>query len=165
MNGNLMMSSKSLRNIRRQYGERNARPEVAGQREFFDINRQRIEVQPELRKKNPKPRINPEDPYAHLGPIGYKRNTYQFRGENKKDNNIYGSQHIKKTCWLEEMRRRVIAERQGISSAVDETSVAGKAELFYLQGARDHKNKYFKHRDDRTWTSTSKTPSQLSSKA
>jgi hypothetical protein len=111
--------------------------------DFFDIKRPKLKYPEEL-EKHPRPiTYRTDDPYAHLGRIGYTSNRYQFRGTNKDDNNIYGGQHMKKTLWLEEMRRRIIAENHGITADVDDASIAGTAEAYYLK-SREKRNPHYK---------------------
>lgn len=148
MNDNLT-SSKSWRTLRREIGEKNASTtadsvsdEQSG--DFFDIKRPKLKY-PEILEKHPRPiSYRVDDPYAHLGRIGYTANRYQFRGPNKEDNNIYGGQHMKKTLWLEEMRRRIIAEQHGITADVDDSSIAGTADAYYLR-SREKRNPHFSH--------------------
>lgn len=162
----ILTSSKSWRNQRRELGERNAgsrADEVAegATGDFFDIKRPRLKY-PQVLEKHTQPiQYAWDDPYQHMGRIGYARNTYQFRGTNKDDNNIYGSQHMKKTLWLEEMRRRIIAEQHGINADVDETTIAGTASAFYLN-TREKRNKYLKR--DNQVAQVWKIPTPVSSK-
>jgi len=109
--------------------------------DFFDVKRPKIKY-PEVLEKHPQQQeYKWSDPYQHMGPIGYTKNRYQFRGQNKDDNNIYGGQHMKKTAWLEEMRRRIIAEKEGISADIDDSSIAGTASAFHVS-TREKRNKY-----------------------
>lgn len=132
-----LTSSKAWKTMRREEGERRATTTVADEAEgasgdFFDIKRPRLPY-PQSMEQHVRPvQYAWDDPFGHMGRVGYTRNTYQFKGPNKDDNNIYGGQHMKKTLWLEEMRRRIIAEAEGISADVDETSVAGTAEAYYI---------------------------------
>lgn len=144
-----LTSSKSWRTMRRELGEKNARTPAESEQgsvDFFDLKRSRIKYPQELEKHPEQIRYAWNDPFQHMGRIGYRMNTYQFRGANKEDNNIYGSQHMRKTLWLEEMRRRIIAEEHGISADVDETSIAGTADAYYLP-TREKRNKYIKRAD------------------
>lgn len=97
------------------------------------------------------PYFNPPnylDPYDNLGPIGYTKNTYQFSGKDKKDNNLYKNQHMKKTCYYEEKRRQVIAEMYGISSNIDLGNIAGTMDAYRVNGY-SLRNKYVSKRDRR----------------
>ena len=129
---------------RRAQGEKNAVSRDSDQysMDWFDIaHASGIRYPAELEKR---PRIQPKgsrDPYAHLGKIGYRQNTWQFTGPGKEENNIYGWNHMKKTLWFEEMRRKCIAEREGIFAEIDESSVAGTGGVFFL---REKRNKYLK---------------------
>lgn len=152
MSAELLTSSKSWRTLRREIGERNAsttQDDTQGASgDFFDIKRPKLRYPEEFQRPVAPVSYNWAEPFAHLGKIGYKKNTYIFRGANKEDNNIYGAQHMKKTLWLEEMRRRLIAETQGISADVDETSIAGTAAAYYLgespaPTSREKRNKYY----------------------
>lgn len=143
-------TSKTWRAQRREIGEKNASTAVddaSGSADFFDIKKPRLKYPQEF-EKNPRPvQYSITDPFKHMGKIGYTRNTYCFRGQNKEDINIYGSQHMKKTLWLEEMRRRLIAEEHGISADVDDSSIGGTADAFYLEDrviSREKRNKYHK---------------------
>lgn len=164
-----LTSSKSWRTVRRIEGEKRAGTTQddtsGGSGDFFDIKKPRLKFPQDLEKPTSQVQYAWADPYAHLGRIGYRRNTYQFRGANKEDNNIYGGQHMKKTAWLEEMRRRLIAEEHGISADVDDTSIAGTIDAWRL--ARDNKNKYYTGRqqkpDQQAWRLTPKNPSSTSS--
>lgn len=131
---------------RRQAGERNAteRPDKDAPTGWFTTRTPSIPY-PRDMEKNPRPiRYKETDPWAHLGRVGYRRNTYQFRGANKTENNIYHSQHMKKTAWLEEMRRRIIAERCGISADIDTSDISGTADAYYINHARQKRgNKYY----------------------
>lgn len=130
---------------RRALAEVNSTSKAQGSGAFFDTKRDRVQF-PQTMDKPQQPKEYPSnDPYKHLGLIGYTRNTYQFKGRDKDDNNIYGGQHMKKTLWLEEMRRKVIAEREGISPAVDDSSVAGTGAAYYLN-ERTAKNPYYHSR-------------------
>jgi hypothetical protein len=146
----VLTSSKSWRTLRREIGERNASTPQdepgASTGDFFDIKRPKLKYPQELEKRTQEIRYAWDDPFQHMGRIGYKRNTYQFRGPNKDDNNIYGAQHMNKTLWMEEMRRRVVAEKQGISADVDESSIAGTADAYHLK-TREKRNKYVKRTD------------------
>lgn len=141
-------------NIRRELGEYNS---VNNQKEksqhFFDTRRKEIEFPQKLLKPVRHFEHNPDDPFGYLGRIGYTKNNYQFAGPNREDNNIYGSNHMKKTLWLEEMRRRIISDEIGISPEFDDTSIAGTADAYYLDSkfqeqaprpkSRAAKNKYY----------------------
>jgi hypothetical protein len=126
---------------------------------FFDTKRPHLKYPQQLEKHHNPVSYNREDPYAHLGRIGYRRNTYQFRGPNKDDNNIYGAQHMKKTAWMEEMRRRLISEEHGITAEVDESSLTGTADAFYVT-SREKRNKYIKKTDivGQAWTTSTLKP-------
>ena len=135
---------KSWRAQRLEHGERNARnaglSEGTQNGDFFSTKNPRIKYPVNMLEHPRQTYYYPEDPFQHLGRIGYTRNTYQFSGANKDENNIFGSQHMKKTAWLEEMRRRQYAEKYGIDAEIDKTNVAGTAEAYYLRKAP--KNKY-----------------------
>lgn len=127
---------------RRALGEANASSKQGSERgpsDFFDIDRDRVRYPEQLNEPTTPQHRRSNDPYAHLGRIGYTRNTYQFRGATASDNNIYGSQHMKKTAWLEEMRRKILAEEHGISADVDKANISGTASAYYL---RQKKNRY-----------------------
>lgn len=150
-------NSGSWRNARRIMGEKNAKtgmsgPEMLDQdKDFFDTKHPKLKY-PELMQTHPVPvRKWAQDPYQSLGRLGYTRNSYQFRGAGKDENNIYGSQHMKKTLWLEEMRRRIYAEQHGISAEIDASNIGGTADAYYLK-SREKKNKYID-----SWRSDSKT--------
>ena len=72
---------------------------------------------------------------------------------------------MKKTLWLEEIRRRVYAEKYGISADVDETSIAGTADAFYVI-SREKRNKYIKKTDivGPVWTTNNPTHPKISGK-
>ena len=142
----VMNAGKSWRGMRRAMGEYNAQFTADMQADdatgdYFDLRRPRLPYPQDLYKDPHPVHHDPYDPYKHLGLIGYTRNTYQFSGPTKDEVNQYGGQHMKKTLWLEEMRRRIIANREGISSDVDKTSIAGTGGAFYLN-TREKKNKY-----------------------
>lgn len=106
-----------------------------GTTSYFDLKRPAIDFPNELQKQGRfvvggSSKFQ-RDPYKHLGLIGYKKNTYYFGGEHADLLNSLGWQHMKKTLWLEEMRRRVIAEEQGINETVDETTLGAKAEAYH----------------------------------
>ena len=163
MTENQLTSSKSWRLLRREIGEKNATTttdEVAtggASGDFFDIKRPRLKYPQELENPQHPVVYAWDDPYAHLGRIGYRRNTYHFKGPNKDDLNIYGGQHMRKTYWLEEMRRRIHAEEFGISAEVDDYSIAGTGEANAVK-SREPRNKYYNRpgysREDQkaTWT-------------
>lgn len=139
-----LTSSKSWRTLRSQLGEKNATGASldAGQEtgDFFDVERPRLKY-PSMMERHPIPIHYPSgDPFLHMGRIGYTHNTYQFRGAEKDENNIYGSQHMKKTCWLEEMRRRIYAEEGGIDAHIDKSNVAGTAGAYYLNHKKQNKH-------------------------
>lgn len=155
-------NSGSWRNARRIMGEKNARsgmsgPELIDQsKDFFDTRHPQIKYPQEMQTHPAQVRYWAQDPFQRMGRIGYTRNTYQFRGAGKDENNIYGGQHMKKTLWLEEMRRRIYAEQYGISADIDASNIGGTAEAYYLK-TREKKNKYID-----SWKTT-KTSSQTSS--
>ncbi len=140
-------NSGSWRNARRTMGERNAKTGMSGpelieqDKDFFDTRHPKLKYPEQLMERPAPVRYWSNDPFQHLGRVGYTRNTYQFRGAGKDENNIYGSQHMKKTAWLEEMRRRVEAEKHGITAAIDASNIAGTADAYYLN-SREKKNKY-----------------------
>lgn len=141
-----LTSSKSWRTLRSQLGEKNATGSSldAGQEtgDFFDVARPRLKFPQEMEAR-PTPISYPSgDPFQHMGRIGYTHNTYQFRGAGKEENNIYGSQHMKTSCWFEEMRRRIYAEEGGIDAHIDASNVAGTAAIYY----KNSKNKYYNNR-------------------
>lgn len=148
MSENQLTSSKSWRLLRREIGEKNATTTAddtgsgGNTGDFFDIKRPRLKYPQMLEKPNVPTDYSWSDPFAHLGKIGYRRNTYQFKGTNKDDNNIYGGQHMKKTAWLEEMRRRIHAEEYGISAEIDDYSIAGTWEAYAIK-SREPRNKYY----------------------
>lgn len=156
---------RSYRALRREMGEKNASTAIDDtgdfNAQFFDIKRPRLKYPEEFDKHPQNVKTNPNDPYAHLGRVGYTRNTFQFRGVNKDENNIYGGQHMKKTAWLEEMRRRIIAENQGISADVDDTCISGTGQAFYLK-TREKKNTYYQANKTAVWNS--QTPNLTSLK-
>lgn len=137
-------------------GEYNAKARDTGSesRHFFVSNGDTVVFPPHLLKPFKKIEYDPDKPFDHLGRVGYRRNTYQFRGPNREENNIYGSNHMKKTLWYEEMRRRIMSEEIGIYPDIDKTSLAGKSELYYIRDPRfseaaprpkdkSNKNKYY----------------------
>lgn len=137
---------RNMRELRYQMGEENASSGTSANNEnasyhFFDTKNPRLEYPNEFNKHPTPIRYYAQDPWQHLGRIGYKRNTYQFRGPEKDVNNIYGGQHMKKTLWLEEMRRRIYAEKCGISAEIDESNIAGTAEVYYIKNwSREKRN-------------------------
>lgn len=129
---------------RARFGEANARYEknpTAGDFDYVDIDQRRVEFPSQLYKPQRQVVRGQGDPYAHLGPVGYTRNTYAFHGADKETQNIWEGQHMSKTLWLEEMRRLCIAEKDGISSSVDDQSVAHTMDAYLT---RSTKNKYIK---------------------
>lgn len=145
----VISSEKSWRGMRRAMGEFNSRfrPQEDATGDYFDLKRPRIQYPAEFYQDPHYTPPDPQDPFKHLGRIGYTRNTYTFKGNPKNDHNTYGSQHMKKTLWLEEMRRRIIAEKVGISPQVDETSIAETGGAYYLNTrSREKKNKYLTSR-------------------
>lgn len=104
---------------------------------------------PELQKPQNKHISRTLDPNAHLGLVGYTRNSYQFSGKNLEENNLRGNISMKKTAWLEEMRRRCIAEKHGISPDVDEGNLCGTSEAYRVRTAP--KNKYVTYREGVTF--------------
>jgi hypothetical protein len=163
-----MNFTKSKFARRAELGEKNASTpvdEASGSINFFNVRRPRLEYPHELEKPHRPQDYAWADQYSHLGRIGYTSNSYQFRGPNKDDNNIYGRQHMKKTCWLEEMRRRCIAEEHGITAEVDESSIAGTADAYNVV-SREKRNKYIKKTDivGLAWTTTPSLKSTSSTK-
>lgn len=135
--------SKLWGTIRRELGALNAENKDRGTtNQFFDTKRKQIDYPRELLKPVRLKVYNQENPWAHLGKISYTRNTYQFHGPTADDHNAFGSNHMKKTFWFEEMRRRIIAEKSGISPEVDKSSLAGRGELYRVRD-RAHKNPFY----------------------
>lgn len=124
--------------IRKSLGEYNSKnlPQTEEAKNFFSTRQDSIQYPQHLLKPHRIQEYDPTDPFAHLGKIGYRRNTYQFKGANRDDNNIYGANHMKKMLWLEEMRRRIIAEEIGVTADIDETSIAKDSDIYYLKN--DH---------------------------
>lgn len=120
--------------IRASLGELNSRNVRASEdnKNFFDTKDESIEYPQRMRRPHKPVVYMSDDPFAHLGKIGYTRNTYQFKGEGREDNNIYGSNHMKKMLYWEEVRRRIVAEEIGISADIDETSIAKETSLYYI---------------------------------
>jgi len=149
---------KTWESERRAEGEKNAvaRDYEQYNKDWFDIAHASGIRYPAQLEKPPHLQIRgTRDPFAHLGRIGYRKNTWQFTGPGKDENNIYGWNQMKKTLWFEEMRRKVIAERFGIYAEIDESSVAGTGGAFYL---REKRNKYLKVAPiSLGWTTTTTT--------
>lgn len=123
-------------------------PATNASRDFFDTRNPRIPY-PQQYEKHPQPvTYTAQDPFGHLGKIGYRKNTYQFRGPDKDQNNIYGGQHMKKTLWLEEMRRRIYAEQYGIDAEIDASNIGGTGGAFYLN-SREKRNPFIASTKDR----------------
>lgn len=137
---------RNWRDLRYQLGEENAKSGMSGPSanapvDFFDTRDPRIPY-PQDYESHPQPIVYyADDPFQHLGRIGYRKNTYQFRGPEKDQNNIYGGQHMKKTLWLEEMRRRIYAETYGIDAEIDASNIGGTAGAFYIK-SREKKNPF-----------------------
>lgn len=97
---------------------------------------ERVEIPSHLIKQvKPRQNVNP-DPFAHLGKIGYKKNTWSTSGPFAEWGNRCSGTHMKKSFLAEEMRRKELAESGFgcLDVAVDDDSVAGKAVGYYKDG-------------------------------
>lgn len=77
-----------------------------------------------------------DDPYKHLGPIGYVRNTWRSQGGPlQQAQNLFLGCHVKKTALSELARRMILAESLGgLPRNCDEDSLVSKEGYFYKKG-------------------------------
>lgn len=76
------------------------------------------------------------DPFAHLGPIGYTRNTWRTRGgPYQQAQNLLLGFHVKASGMKELARRMILAESiGGLPRDIDKDSLVSKEKYFYHSG-------------------------------
>lgn len=134
----------------REYGKRKEREdsdgsEDSGEEEGEDddslptVSGRKLNYPEELaapRRKKKKKRG--EDPYKHLGPIGYTRNTWMHApksSEFKSAQNLLLGFHVKKSAMLELARRMILAESLGgLPRDCDNDSLVSTEKFFYKKG-------------------------------
>ena len=100
------------------------------------VSGRRISYPQELATPKAKIKRKRGDPYAHLGPIGYTRNTWRSRGGPlQQAQNLFLGFHVKKSARLELARRLILAESLGgLPRNCDADSLVSKQDYFYKSG-------------------------------
>lgn len=77
-----------------------------------------------------------EDPFQHLGPIGYTRNTWRSRGgPYQQAQNLFLGFHVKSSAMKELARRMILAESiGGLPRDIDEDSLVSNEKYFFHSG-------------------------------
>jgi len=84
-----------------------------------------------------------QDPFQHLGPIGYTRNTWRSKGGSfQKAQNTYLGFHVKESAKKELARRLVLAESLGgLPRDIDKDSLVSDEKYFFKKGKAPDRTK------------------------